>query len=141
MNGDEIVSIVEKPKKPKSNRAVIGIYFFDNKVIQYAKDVKLSWRNELEISCIQNRYLKEGNLKVENLNRGVTWIDAGTCDSLLNASNFISNIEKMQTYKICCPEEIGYKNGWIDRNQLNDLAKLQIKCGYGKYFENILDGL
>lgn len=140
VNG-KIVSIVEKPKEPKSNRAVIGIYFFDNKVIEYAKEVKPSWRNELEMSSIHNAYLEDGSLRVEELNRGVTWIDAGTVDSLLMASNFISNIEKMQTYKISCPEEISFKNGWISKEQLSKLAQDQIKSGYGKYLKRVLEGL
>ena len=140
VNG-KIVSIVEKPKEPKSNRAVIGIYFFDNKVIEYAKKVKPSWRNELEMSSIHNAYLEDGSLRVEELNRGVTWIDAGTVDSLLMASNFISNIEKMQTYKISCPEEISFKNGWISKEQLSKLAQDQIKSGYGKYLKRVLGGL
>jgi glucose-1-phosphate thymidylyltransferase len=136
---NKIVSITEKPKNPKSNRAIIGIYFFDNNVIKYAKEVKPSWRNELEMSCIHNQYLKDGSLKVENLNRGVTWIDAGTCDSLLMASNFISNIEKVQTYKISCPEEISFKNGWIDKEQLRNLAKTLEKSGYGQYLNRICE--
>jgi glucose-1-phosphate thymidylyltransferase len=140
VNG-KIVSIVEKPKEPKSNRAVIGIYFFDNKVIEYAKEVKPSWRNELEISSIHNAYLEDGSLRVEELNRGVTWIDAGTVDSLLMASNFISNIEKMQTYKISCPEEISFNNGWISEDELSKLAQEQIKSGYGKYLKRVLEGL
>ena len=140
VNG-KIVSIVEKPKEPKSNRAVIGIYFFDNKVIEYAKKVKPSWRNELEMSSIHNAYLEDGSLRVEELNRGVAWIDAGTVDSLLMASNFISNIEKMQTYKISCPEEISFKNGWISKEQLSKLAQDQIKSGYGKYLKRVLGGL
>ncbi len=137
----KIVSIVEKPKEPKSNRAVIGIYFFDNKVIEYAKKVKPSWRNELEMSSIHNAYLDEGSLRVEELNRGVTWIDAGTVDSLLMASNFISNIEKMQTYKISCPEEISFNNGWISEDELSKLAQEQIKSGYGEYLKRVLEGL
>jgi len=137
----KIVSIVEKPKEPKSNRAVIGIYFFDNRVVEYAKKVKPSWRNELEMSSIHNAYLEDDSLRVEELNRGVTWIDAGTVDSLLMASNFISNIEKMQTYKISCPEEISFKNGWIDKDQLSKLAQEQIKSGYGKYLKRVLEGL
>jgi len=137
----KIVSIVEKPKEPKSNRAIIGVYFFDNKVIEYAKEVKPSWRNELEMSSIHNAYLEDGSLRVEELNRGVTWIDAGTVDSLLMASNFISNIEKMQTYKISCPEEISFKNGWIGKDQLSKLAQEQIKSGYGKYLKRVLEGL
>ena len=122
-NNGEVISIIEKPKESKSNRAVIGIYFFDNKVIEYAKEVKPSWRNELEMSSIHNAYLDRGSLRVKELNRGVTWIDAGTVDSLLMASNFISSIEKMQTYKISCPEEISFKSG------------------YGKYLKRVLEGL
>lgn len=140
ING-KVVSIVEKPKEPKSNRAVIGIYFFDNKVIKYAKKVKPSWRNELEMSCIHNAYLKDNSLRVEELNRGVTWIDAGTFDSLLMASNVISNIEKIQNYKISCPEEISFRNGWINKNELEKLAQSQIKSGYGKYLKRVLEGL
>lgn len=134
----KIVSIVEKPKEPKSNRAVIGIYFFDNRVVEYAKEVKPSWRNELEMSSIHNTYLEDGSLRVEELNRGVTWIDAGTVDSLLMASNFIASIEKMQTYKISCPEEISFNNGWIGKDQLSKLAQEQIKSGYGKYLRSLL---
>ena len=141
MNGDEIVSIIEKPTSPRSNRAVIGIYFFDNKVVEYAKEVQPSWRNELEMSSILNDYLETKSLKVKELNRGITWIDAGTVDSLLMASNFISNIEKVQTYKISCPEEISFKNGWIDRNQLKELAQSQSKSGYGQYLKRVLEGL
>jgi len=141
MNGDKIVSIVEKPKEPKSNRAVIGIYFFDNKVIEYAKKVKPSWRDELEMSSIHNYYLDNNSLRVEELNRGVTWIDAGTCDSLLVASNFISSVEKMQTYKISCPEEIAFKNGWIDKEELENLAKPLVKSGYGQYLNRVSESL
>lgn len=141
MNGDEIVSIIEKPTSPRSNRAVIGIYFFDNKVVEYAKEVQPSWRNELEMSSILNDYLETKSLKVKELNRGITWIDAGTVDSLLMASNFISNIEKVQTYKISCPEEISFKNGWIDRNQLKELAQSQSKSGYGQYLKRVLEEL
>tara|TARA_Y100000385_G_C12963233_1_gene580694 strand:+ start:183 stop:1052 length:870 start_codon:yes stop_codon:yes gene_type:complete len=140
-NNGEVISIIEKPKESKSNRAVIGIYFFDNKVIEYAKEVKPSWRNELEMSSIHNAYLDRGSLRVKELNRGVTWIDAGTVDSLLMASNFISSIEKMQTYKISCPEEISFKNGWISKEQLSKLAQDQIKSGYGKYLKRVLEGL
>jgi glucose-1-phosphate thymidylyltransferase len=140
-NNGKVVSIIEKPKEPKSNRAVIGIYFFDNKVIEYAKEVKPSWRNELEMSCIHNAYLKNNSLQVEELNRGVTWIDAGTYNSLLMASNVISNIEKIQNYKISCPEEISFRNGWINKNELEELAQSQIKSGYGKYLRRVLEEL
>ena len=93
------------------------------------------------MSSIHNAYLDEGSLRVEELNRGVTWIDAGTVDSLLMASNFISSIEKMQTYKISCPEEISFNNGWISKEQLSKLAQDQIKSGYGKYLNRVLEGL
>lgn len=138
-DGTKVISIEEKPKKPKSNRAVIGIYFFDNKVVEYAKKVKPSLRGELEMVSIHNRYLEEGNLKVEFLNRGITWIDAGTFDSLLTASNFISTVEKIQSYKISCPEEISYSNGWINKDQLKKLAEPLIKSGYGEYLNRICE--
>ena len=93
------------------------------------------------MSSIHNAYLDRGSLRVKELNRGVTWIDAGTVDSLLMASNFISSIEKMQTYKISCPEEISFKNGWISKEQLSKLAQDQIKSGYGKYLKRVLEGL
>lgn len=136
-DGTKVISIEEKPKNPKSNRAVIGIYFFDNKVVEYAKSVKPSMRGELEMASIHNRYLEEGNLKVEFLNRGITWIDAGTFDSLLMASNFISTVEKIQSYKISCPEEISYSNGWITRDELKKLAEPLLKSGYGEYLNRI----
>lgn len=138
-DGTKVISIEEKPKNPKSNRAVIGIYFFDNKVVEYAKSVKPSMRGELEMASIHNRYLEEGDLKVEFLNRGITWIDAGTFDSLLMASNFISTVEKIQSYKISCPEEISYSNGWITKDELKKLAEPLIKSGYGEYLNRICE--
>lgn len=138
-DGTKVISIEEKPEKPKSNRAVIGIYFFDNKVVEYAKSVKPSLRGELEMASIHNRYLEDGNLKVEVLNRGITWIDAGTFDSLLMASNFISTLEKIQSYKISCPEEISYSNGWITKDELKKLAEPLIKSGYGEYLNRICE--
>jgi glucose-1-phosphate thymidylyltransferase len=138
-DGTKVISIEEKPEKPKSNRAVIGIYFFDNKVVEYAKSVKPSLRGELEMASIHNRYLDEGNLKVEVLNRGITWIDAGTFDSLLMASNFISTLEKIQSYKISCPEEISYSNGWITKDELRKLAEPLLKSGYGEYLNRICE--
>lgn len=138
-NNDTVISIEEKPKKPKSNLAVIGIYFFDNKVISYAKNVKPSQRGELEMESIHNQYLNDKNLKVKKLNRGITWIDAGTFDSLLQASNFIYSVEKIQSYKISCPEEIAYKNNWISKDQLKNLAKPLLKSGYGQYLNRICE--
>lgn len=136
-DGDLVISVEEKPKNPKSNLAVIGIYFFDNKVVSYSKNVKPSWRGELEMESIHNQYLKNGDLRVKKLSRGVTWIDAGTFDSLLTASNFISSVEKIQSYKISCPEEISYNNGWITREQVKTLAKPLLKSGYGQYLNRI----
>jgi len=135
---NKVISIEDKPKIPKSNRAVIGVYFYDNKSIEYAKTIKPSDRGEVEITSLHNLYLKNNKLKVKQLNRGITWIDAGTFDSLLIASNFISTIEKIQSYKICCPEEIAYRNNWINSENLKRLALSLIKSGYGDYLLKIL---
>lgn len=135
--GEKVISIEEKPKIPKSDRAVIGIYFYDNDVVKYSKQVNPSERGELEITDIHNIYLENNKLNVKNLNRGITWIDAGTFDSLLLASNFISTVEKVQSYKISCPEEIAYKNGWISLEDLKNLAEPLMKSGYGKYLYTI----
>jgi glucose-1-phosphate thymidylyltransferase len=138
-NRNKVISIEEKPNNPKSNRAVIGVYFYDNKVIEYAKQIKPSKRGELEITDIHKKYLEENTLKVKNLNRGITWIDAGTFDSLLLASNFISTIEKVQSYKVSCPEEIAFKNGWIGTEQLKNLSQSLIKSDYGKYLYRLYE--
>lgn len=136
-DGNKVISIEEKPENPKSNRAVIGIYFYDNRAPEYAKQVVPSARGEIEITSLHNIYLENNDLKVKQLNRGITWIDAGTFDSLLIASNFISTVEKVQSYKISCPEEIAYRNKWIDIVQLKKLAEPLLKSGYGKYLNNI----
>lgn len=133
----KVISIEEKPENPKSNYAVIGLYFYDNKVIEYAKQIEPSPRGELEITDINKLYLEDGELNVENLSRGIAWIDAGTFDSLLTASNFISTVEKMQGTKISCPEEISYRNGWITLEELKELAEPLVKSGYGKYLYSI----
>jgi glucose-1-phosphate thymidylyltransferase len=133
----KVISIEEKPENPKSNYAVIGLYFYDNKVIEYAKQIEPSPRGELEITDINKLYLEAGELNVENLSRGIAWIDAGTFDSLLTASNFISTVEKMQGTKISCPEEIAYRNGWITVEELKELAEPLVKSGYGKYLYSI----
>ena len=133
----KVISIEEKPENPKSNYAVIGLYFYDNKVIEYAKQIEPSPRGELEITDINKLYLEAGELNVENLSRGIAWIDAGTFDSLLTASNFISTVEKMQGTKISCPEEIAYRNGWITLEELKELAEPLVKSGYGKYLYSI----
>lgn len=135
----KVISIEEKPKFPKSNRALIGIYFFDNQCVEYSKQLKPSKRGELEIIDLCKKYLENGELNVKNLTRTMTWIDAGTFDSLLLASNFVSNFEKIQSYKISCPEEIAYKNKWIDGKQLLNLSELYPTSGYGNYLKNIIE--
>jgi glucose-1-phosphate thymidylyltransferase len=128
-----VISLEEKPNNPKSNYAVVGLYFYPNDVIKKAKNVKPSKRGELEITSINEMYLKENRLKVELLGRGYAWFDTGTHDSLLEASNFIKTIEKRTGLKIGCIEEIAYNNGWIDKHQLKKLAKEFRKTEYGKY--------
>ena len=132
------ISIEEKPKKPKSNFAVTGLYFYDNEVIDIAKNVKLSARDELEITSINEEYLKRGNLKVELLGRGFAWLDTGTHDSLIEAGQFVQTIEHRQGYKIACLEEIAYNNGWIDKAKVLEIAKLLSKNGYGKYLQELV---
>lgn len=136
---NKVISIEEKPENPKSNYAVIGMYFYDNKVVQYSKQIEPSIRGELEITDINKIYLESQELNVENLSRGIAWIDAGTFDSLLTASNFISTVEKMQGTKISCPEEIAYRNGWITLDELKNLADPLVKSGYGKYLYSIYE--
>ena len=135
-----VVSIEEKPTHPKSNRALIGIYFFDNRCIEYAKQLVPSKRKEIEIVDLCKKYLDNQELRVNNLTRTMTWIDAGTFKSLLLASNLISNLEEIQSYKISCPEEVAYKNGWIDKEQLLKLAATYPKGEYQSYL-NLLPSL
>ena len=135
----KVISIVEKPKNPKSNYAVVGLYFYPNDVIQKAKKVQPSDRGELEITSINEMYLHENRLQVELLGRGYAWFDTGTHDSLLDAGNFIRTIEKRTGLKIACIEEIAYQNGWINRNSLFALAKPLAKTGYGEYLMKIAD--
>lgn len=134
----KVISLEEKPDVPKSNYAVPGLYFYDNRVVDIAKKVKPSPRGELEITDINNTYLEEGNLKVQLLSRGTAWLDTGTHDSLLNASHFIATIEQRQGLKVCCPEEIAFRLGLIDVAQLNRLAESMKKNGYGQYLFNVL---
>ena len=134
----KVLSIEEKPTHPKSNRALIGVYFFDNRCIEYAKELKLSKRNELEIVDLCRKYLDNKELRVNNLSRTMTWVDAGTFKSLLLASNLISNLEEIQSYKISCPEEVAFNNKWIDKEQLSKLATTFPKGEYRDYLNLLL---
>ena len=132
------VSLEEKPLKPKSNFAVTGLYFYDNDVIDIAANLKPSQRGELEITDVNRTYLERGRLSVETMGRGFAWLDTGTHESLLEASQFIQIIEQRQGLKIACPEEIAFKNGFIDAGQLENLAAPLIKSGYGAYLMQVL---
>ena len=132
------VSIEEKPKSPKSNYAVTGLYFYDEQVCDIAAGIKPSTRGELEITEVNARYLDQGQLAVEIMGRGYAWLDTGTHDSLLEAGQFIATLEKRQGLKVACPEEIAYRSGWIDASQLESLAEPMKKNGYGQYLLNVL---
>ena len=134
-----VIGIQEKPKDPKSKFAITGIYFYDNSVVAKAKEISSSPRGELEISDINEIYLKEGNLSVEVFERGIAWLDTGTVDSLHEASSFIRTIEHRQGLKICCPEEIAWRNGWISNDKLKKLALDYLKSGYGSYLLTLLE--
>jgi len=139
---DEIgtaVSIEEKPEVPKSNYAVPGIYFFDKRVVEFAKNVKPSDRGELEITDVIEQYLKAGELKVEIMGRGTAWLDTGTHDDLLAAANFISTIEKRQGLKVNCPEEVAFRNGWLSKEKLSEIAQPLRKSGYGEYLLKLVE--
>jgi len=137
-NKGNVISIEEKPENPKSNYAVVGLYFYTNEVIQIAKNVKPSHRGELEITSVNQEYLKQDNLKVELLGRGFAWLDTGTHDSLLEAGRFIESIEKRKGLKVACLEEIAYRMEYIDAEQVKKLAQPLKKNGYGKYLLNMI---
>ena len=133
------LSIEEKPLQPKSNYAVVGLYFYPNKVVEVAKSIKPSARGELEITSVNQRFLSDGELKVQTLGRGFAWLDTGTHDSLSEASTFVEVIEKRQGLKIACLESIGYSQGWISAEKLRELAKPMIKNQYGQYLLRMID--
>ncbi len=138
-DGDRVIGLEEKPLHPRSNYAVTGLYFYDGRASEFAAGLRPSPRGELEITDLNRRYLDDGSLRLEKLGRGHAWLDTGTHESLLQASNFIETIEQRQGLRICCPEEIAYHNGWIDSDALRRLAAPLMKNGYGKYLLQILE--
>ena len=135
---NQVLSLKEKPSKPKSNYAVTGLYFYDNQAVSLAKSLKPSSRGELEITDLNKLYLSQKNLSVEIMDRGYAWLDTGTHDSLLDAGQFISTIENRQGLKVACPEEVAYSQGWISASQLEELAKPLLKNQYGQYLMKVL---
>ena len=135
------ISIEEKPESPKSKFAVPGLYFYDNSVVEIAKTIEPSARGELEISTVNERYLREGRLQVQVLDRGTAWLDTGTFESMMQASEYVRVIEDRQGFKIGCIEEIAWRAGWIDDDRLDALAKPLVKSGYGAYLRSLLDAV
>lgn len=138
-NEGNCLSIEEKPSKPKSNYAVVGLYFYPNKVVEVAKNIKPSARGELEITTVNQVFLNEGTLKVQTLGRGFAWLDTGTHDSLAEASTYIEVIEKRQGLKVACLEGIAYRKGWIDEDKMRQLALPMLKNQYGQYLLNVIE--
>ena len=132
------ISIEEKPENPKSNYAVPGLYFYSNDVVEIAKNVKPSARGEIEITSINEEYMKQNRLYVETFGRGMTWFDTGTHDALLETASFVQTIEKRQGMQVCCPEEIAFQKGWINKEQLSILADKYMKTEYGKYLKELI---
>lgn len=135
------ISLEEKPANPKSNYAIPGLYFYDNTVVEKAKNVKPSARGEIEITTVNEMYLSEGKLNIKNLGRGVAWLDTGTHDALLEAANFVQTVQKRQGFYIACIEEIAYAKGWINKEQLLKLAEPMMKTEYGKYLKDLIKGV
>jgi glucose-1-phosphate thymidylyltransferase len=134
-----VIGLEEKPAKPKSHYAVTGLYFYDQRVCEYAAELKPSPRGELEITDLNRRYLQDGSLHLEQLGRGYAWLDTGTHESMMEAGNYIQTIENRQGLKVCCPEEIAYGHGWIDAEQVMRLAAPLAKTGYGQYLQHLIE--
>ena len=136
---NKVISVEEKPKKPKSNYAITGLYFYNNDVVKIAKSIKPSARGELEITSINQSYMQRGDLNAINLGRGFSWLDTGTYQSLLDASQFVETIQNRQGYKIACLEEIGFNKGWISEKQIKDIVKIMGKNSYSNYLLSLLE--
>jgi len=134
-----VIGLEEKPAKPKSNYAVTGLYFYDERVCDFAAVLKPSARGELEITDLNRCYLQDGSLMLEQLGRGYAWLDTGTHESMMDAGNYIATVENRQGLKVCCPEEIAFQNGWIDAAQLRELAAPLVKSGYGQYLLQLIE--